>query len=619
MRGDRPQPDPRAVAFGVAIVAAAAVVPFVASTYVVTIALRMVVLALFALAFNVVFGAADMPSLGHAALFGTGSYAVGLGMARWDWPFPVVVVMGLAAGALLGVVMGVATLRTQGIYLLLLTLAIGQAVWGLAFQQVRLTGGDNGIAGIDRSVLALGAEGLVGFYWAAVAVVAVAAALLYWFRISIVGTTIEAVGMSPSRLRALGFAVGSARVTAFGVSGAFAALAGMLMALGNRFVAPENLAWQLSAEVMLFAILGGASWFAGPVLGVVAVIGTEVVVKDVTDRWPMVLGALYVVTMLFLPDGVLGALKRRPSRPVSGSPRDTGPGSTLDGLAVGSSERSAGPVAGEVAVETVDLARAFGGVRAVDEVSLTVPVGQTRAIIGPNGAGKTTLFNLLSGHLDPSAGRIRLFGNDVTDTSAHRRSRDGLSRTFQLSNLFGELTTLDNVRLAVAGNDPTARRRFWQPLRTLPRVDDRAREVIATFGLEQVATAAVAELAYGQQRVLEIAMALAGEPRVLLLDEPTAGVSRREAEAITAIIADLPADLTVLIVEHDMEVAFALADEVTVLVDGAELVTAPPAAVRQDPEVIRAYLGGTSTDDQLVHGAPDSDGRGAAGGGGHHA
>lgn len=160
-------------------------------------------------------------------------------------------------------------------------------------------------------MLALGADGLVGFYWATVAIVAVSAALLYWFRISIVGTTIEAVGMSPSRLRALGFAVGSARITAFAVSGAFSALAGMLLALGTRFVGPDALAWQLSAEVMLFAILGGAAWFAGPVLGVVLVIGAEVVVSDLTDRWPFVLGVLYVLTVLFLPDGVLGALSGR--------------------------------------------------------------------------------------------------------------------------------------------------------------------------------------------------------------------------------------------------------------------------------------------------------------------
>ncbi len=251
------------------------------------------------------------------------------------------------------------------------------------------------------------------------------------------------------------------------------------------------------------------------------------------------------------------------------------------------------------AVSTMGLSRAFGGVQAVDDVSLVVPVGETRAVIGPNGAGKTTLFNLLSGHLDPSAGRVLLFGDDVTDRPAHQRSRAGLSRTFQLSNLFGELTTLDNVRLAVAGNDPVARRRFWQPLRTMASVDRQAREVVARFALDDVATTPVAQLAYGQQRVLEIAMAVAGEPRVLLLDEPTAGVARRDAEAITAIVAGLPSDLTVLVVEHDMDVAFALADRVTVLVEGSELVTASPEEVRRDPDVIRAYLGTGASDGEV--------------------
>ncbi len=323
--GPRPQPDPRLVAVAVAVVVVLALVPFVASTYVVTVVLRMVVLGLFALAFNVVFGAAGLPSLGHAALFGVGSYAAGLGLVRWGWGIGTVVVVAILAGALLGLLMGVATLRTQGIYLLLLTLAIAQAVWGLAFQQVRLTGGDNGIAGIDRSVLTLGGDGLVGFYWAALAVVTLAAALLYAFRISIVGTVVEALAMSPSRLRALGFAVGGYRVTAFAVSGAFSALAGMLMALATRFVGPENLAWQLSAEVMLFAILGGAASFAGPLVGVVVVVGAEVVVADWTDRWPLVLGLLYVVTLLFLPDGVVGWLGRWRAGRDHSSPRPPRP------------------------------------------------------------------------------------------------------------------------------------------------------------------------------------------------------------------------------------------------------------------------------------------------------
>lgn len=296
------------VVLALVVIAVLAVLPFVVSAYGLLVALRMVVLALFAISFNVVFGAADMPSLGHAALFGVGGYAAGLGLMRWGWSTPTMFAAAVLAGALLGLVFGIATLRSQGIYLLLLTLALAQAVWGLAFQQVGLTGGDNGIASIDRSGLEWFGGGQVGFYWSALIIAVVAAGLLYWFDASAVGTVVKGVGMSQSRLQSLGFRVGSYRVTAFVVSGAFSAVAGVLYALSNRFVGPENLAWQLSAEVMLFAIIGGAAWFAGPIIGAVTVVGAEVVISNFTDRWVFVLGFLYVVTMLFMPNGILGVV-----------------------------------------------------------------------------------------------------------------------------------------------------------------------------------------------------------------------------------------------------------------------------------------------------------------------
>lgn len=301
---------PRQAVIAAVLLVALAALPYMVSSFTLLIVQRIVVLALFGVAFNVVFGAADMPSLGHAALFGVGSYAAGLGLVRWDWSMPVVLAVALVLGALLGLVFGVATLRTEGIYLLLLTLAMAQAVWGLAFQQVRLTGGDNGISGLDRSGLSWFGGGTASFYWSALLVTAIALAVLYWFHESAVGTVVKAVGMSPSRLQALGFRVGSYRVAAFAMSGAFSALAGVLYALSNRFVGPENLAWQLSAEVMLFAIVGGAAWFAGPIIGAVAVVGAEAILSNYTDRWPFVLGLLYVLTMLFMPHGVLSVWDR---------------------------------------------------------------------------------------------------------------------------------------------------------------------------------------------------------------------------------------------------------------------------------------------------------------------
>lgn len=243
------------------------------------------------------------------------------------------------------------------------------------------------------------------------------------------------------------------------------------------------------------------------------------------------------------------------------------------------------------ALQTDALTVTFGGLAAVDHVDLEVPSGQRRAVIGPNGAGKTTLFNLIAGQLRPTSGRVLIAGEDVTTLPVHQRTRGGVARTFQLSNLFGDLTVTDNVRLAVAGADDVVRRTFWRPLSSFSQVDERVEELLERWCLTGVADRRPNELSYGQQRVLELVLATAGSPRLLLLDEPTAGVSKSEAANLASTIADLPRDLTIILVEHDMEIAMRLADEVTVMVDGQVLITGPPDQVSHDDRVIDAYLG----------------------------
>jgi branched-chain amino acid transport system ATP-binding protein len=243
------------------------------------------------------------------------------------------------------------------------------------------------------------------------------------------------------------------------------------------------------------------------------------------------------------------------------------------------------------AVETTDLTIRFGGLTAVDHVNLSVAPGQRRAIIGPNGAGKTTLFNLIAGQLKPSEGRVRIDGEDVTGLAVQERTRGGVARTFQISNLFSDLTVADNVRLAVAGADPAVRRTFWRPLSGFKAVERRVDELLEQWHIAEFADERPAELAYGQQRILELVLATAGKPRVLLLDEPTAGVSKSEAERLVDTIEGLPRDLTIILVEHDMDVAFRLADEITCMVNGQELVTGAPDVVRSNERVIDAYLG----------------------------
>jgi len=250
----------------------------------------------------------------------------------------------------------------------------------------------------------------------------------------------------------------------------------------------------------------------------------------------------------------------------------------------------------EHAVVTEDLTILFGGLTALDHVNLRIPTGSRRAIIGPNGAGKTTMFNLIAGQLKPTSGRVLLNDRDVSGMRVQDRTRAGIGRTFQISNLFGELTVTDNIRLAVAGGDPKVRRTFWKPLTSFRDVEQRVEHLLERWDLTEVREERPVELAYGQQRILEIALATAGDPTVLLLDEPTAGVSKQEAENLVDTIDGLSRDLTIILVEHDMDVAFRLADEITVMVDGKELATGTPATVGADERVIDAYLGRDDSD-----------------------
>lgn len=294
----------------VAVAAALFALPYLVSSFQLGVASRIVVFALFGIAFNVVFGAGGMPSLGHAAFFGLGGYIVGIGTVRMDWSFPTVMIAAVVIGALLGAFVGMLTLRSTGIYLLLLTLAVGQALWGLAFQQVRWTGGDNGIAGISRSMVVPGEANVATFYWSILVIALVFAAIVWWYQRSPAGVAVVAHRESASRLAALGYRVNAYRIGAFTISGSVAAVAGVLYAVLNRFVGPENLAWTMSAEVMVFAIVGGAAFFAGPAIGAAILVTLEVWVSGFTDRWMSVLGVTYILTILFLPEGVLGLVDR---------------------------------------------------------------------------------------------------------------------------------------------------------------------------------------------------------------------------------------------------------------------------------------------------------------------
>jgi branched-chain amino acid transport system ATP-binding protein len=236
------------------------------------------------------------------------------------------------------------------------------------------------------------------------------------------------------------------------------------------------------------------------------------------------------------------------------------------------------------------LVRRFGGIVATDNLSLDVAAGELHAIIGPNGAGKTTLISQLIGQLRPSAGTIRFAGEDITHLPAWRRSQLGLARSFQITSLLPDFTAADNVALAAQARDGHSFH-FWGNAREERHLREAARSALARVGLEQRADVVVSKLSHGEQRELELAVALATKPQLLLLDEPMAGLGATESARMVKLLAELRREVTIVLVEHDMAAVFALADRITVLVYGRVIASGVPAAIRGNEEVKRAYLG----------------------------
>ena len=244
----------------------------------------------------------------------------------------------------------------------------------------------------------------------------------------------------------------------------------------------------------------------------------------------------------------------------------------------------------ETLLSVKNLRRRFGGIVATDDLSLDVVSGELHAIIGPNGAGKTTLISQLTGQLLPNSGTIHFAGQDVTHLPAYRRSALGLARSFQITSLLKDFTAIDNVALATQAHDGHSFR-FWGKARAEPHLRKAAMAALERVGLGQRADAVVSELSHGEQRELELAVALAAKPQMLVLDEPMAGLGATESARMVKLLQELRREVTIVLVEHDMDAVFALADRITVLVYGRVIACGSPAAIRQNADVRRAYLG----------------------------
>ena len=561
----------------------------------VTSATEVVVFALACMALNILVGYSGLTSFGHGAWFGLAAYAAG--MAQRDLfhgAFFAPLALGLAVVIALAWAFGFLILRRRGVYFSLLTLALSAMLYSVAFRWTEVTGGENGLGGIARPVFGGVSFESAGTYYALVAGVAFAGVLALWrFHRSPLGTVLVAIRENQQRARFIGYPTNRVKLTAFVVSAALTGLAGMLLAFNNRMTSAEPISVAFSGELLAMVIIGGMRSFLGPALGALFFVIFRDSLSRVTENWLLFFGLLFVAFIVFSPTGLVGLYERATARWRKHTVTDAAMAQRLAGT-VTLPEFLRPPRGGdETILEATGLAKSFGGIRALTDMSLRLRNRTLHALIGPNGAGKTTAFNLISGLFAPDHGTITLAGRSITGQPPEQITTAGIGRSFQITNLFGSLSVAENVRLAVQARHP---RRFavWADAASLADVNRDAAEVVRTMGLAGVEHAPAASLSYGGQRLLDMALALATRPRVLLLDEPLAGLAAAERERVGSLIKGISGELPVLLVEHDIDRVFALADAVTVMNDGRVLVEGTVDDARGSPQVQAVYIGAGS-------------------------
>jgi branched-chain amino acid transport system ATP-binding protein len=549
--------------------------------YFVYVLANVALLAICGIGLNILLGLTGQVSFGHAGFYALGAYVVAVltgkgGMSFWlAWP------VGIAISAALGLLLALPALRVKGPYLAMITIAFGFIVEHGIVEWRSLTGGQNGIMGIASPTLFGVALGERGIATLSIVACGVSLALYTWLSRGVWGAAMRAVKDSEPACESVGINPLVVKTVAFSLSAALAGMAGGLFAPMSGFVTPQAFGFLQSILFVLAVMIGGAGSVIGPLLGAVIVGVLPEALSSLEEYRLLFFGVLLLVVLWVAPmglAGVLGKLWRRfvPLAAQPGLPAGGG------GLPSGGTPRGALQVTG--------LGRVFGGVRAVHELSFETLPGGVTSLIGPNGAGKTTVLNMLSGFYQPSAGTFALEGQRMQGRAAWKMSRSGMARTYQTSQLFGTLSVEDNVALGVCGGKLgflLGRQRLHAP-----GVRERCRALLAHCGYEGSPGAPAADLPHVDRRLVEIARALATSPRVLLLDEPAAGLSREDKSRLSQLLrAIAQSGIAVVVVEHDMALVMEVSDRIVVIDAGQLLAVGTPAGVRDNEAVRRAYLG----------------------------
>lgn len=576
----------------------------VKSVYWINLLNLSMIFGICALGLNFVLGYAGQMSLGHAAFWGLGAYTSALLAVRLGWSPWLGLVGAILVTAAFSVVIGFPTLKLRGHYLAMATIGFGFIIQLVLVNWISLTMGSDGIPGIPSF-------GIGGFvfksqaqvYYLILAVVLILCYIAYRIKNSRIGRAFIAIRENDMAAEALGVDTTRYKILAFCLAGVYAGIAGSLFAhSGSRYISPDTFSFDQSVMFLAMLVLGGSGTLWGAVIGSFLLTLLPEWLRFLRDAYMAVNAAAIILIMIFMPSGIAGLVTilfrklTRKEQPTVSSQTITASPETRKRLLHQFAPKDKRAAANGPIIQMRNLAKHFGGLKAVDGVDIDVRRGAIHALIGPNGSGKTTIINMLSGLYVPTAGRVQLNGHDLTGKRPHVIASHGIGRTFQNIRLFPTMSVLENVMI---GDHWRAKSGLFASILTTPsqraeelQIRQNAMAMLEFVGLSHMADAEAKSLPYGQQRLLELARALVSNPDVLLLDEPAAGLNASETEALVELLFDITEQgITIFLVEHDMNLVMGISEDITVLNFGKKIAEGDPATVESNQEVITAYLG----------------------------